>query len=135
MALAILIAEDHDAVRSALCEWINNTFPDCRVLEARNGDEALDVARAHRPGIALVNLTLPPTDGLEVTRQIKASTPQTQVIIMTMRKDRSIEAAIAAAGASACVLKHRLADELEPLLRSLSGEDASAGPAVEEKTS
>jgi len=124
MALEILIAEEHDGLRSALCEWARVAFPRGQILQAGNGAVALELARAHRPGIALVNLTLPPTDGLEVTRQIKASTPQTRVIIMTMRDGRSLKAAITTAGASACVLKHRLADELEPVLRSLAREDA-----------
>jgi DNA-binding NarL/FixJ family response regulator len=124
--MIVLIAEEHDVLRSALCGWFRTAFPGWQLVEARNGGEASDLARAHQLDIALVSMTLPPTNGLMITRHVKTSTPQTQVIVTTMHTGSRHQAAVAAAGATACVLKYRLADELEAVLDSLPGDGCAA---------
>ena len=77
MAETILIAEDYDDNRELLRLLLKSAG--YQVLEARNGQECLDVARSSRPDLIMVDLSMPNMDGWEVCRRLK-SDPQTAYI-------------------------------------------------------
>jgi DNA-binding NarL/FixJ family response regulator len=103
--LRILIADDHDVVRSGLrlvlearAEWIV-------VGEARDGKEAIQLANQTKPDIAIIDYGLPVINGIEVTRQIKARHAQAEVLMFTMHDDETLIAQALEAGARAYLLK------------------------------
>jgi two-component system NarL family response regulator len=119
MRTAILIVEDHDALRFSMREWLSAALPDCRFSEAKSGEEAVTQTLAHPPDIVLMDIGLPKMNGIEATRRIKAIAPRAQVVMVTFYEAIDYQADALAAGASAYVVKYRMHDELIPVLTTL----------------
>jgi two-component system cell cycle response regulator DivK len=95
----IMVVEDNEPSRDAIARRLERRG--YRVLQAVNGQQALDVARIARPDLILMDLGLPVMDGWDATRHLKAddSTKQIPVIVLSahaMTSDR--ETALAAGG-------------------------------------
>lgn len=119
MAETLLIVEDHDAVRRGLRNWLKVEFPDCRVIEAASGEEAVVLTRTESPQLVIMDIRLPGMNGLEATQRIKANVPTAQIVMLTLHNDDVYRAAAAAAGASAYVPKQAASSELIPTLTAL----------------
>ncbi len=119
MSAPILIVEDHDAVRGSLRAWLEALFPQCCVIEAASGEEAVALAQINPPCIVVMDIGLPGMSGIEATRRIKAVVPAAQVVILTIHEDQAYRIDAAAAGASAYVPKTRMQTKLLPTMMSL----------------
>ena len=73
--------------------------------EARDGREAVDMAAALKPDVAVVDMAMPCLDGIAATREIRAVSPATEVLVFTMHNSEDLAAAVLAAGGRGCVLK------------------------------
>jgi DNA-binding NarL/FixJ family response regulator len=126
MSSTILIVEDHDGLRTALHDWLTAVLPDCCLLEATSGEEAVALTRDHAPDLVLMDINLPTMNGLEATRRITHTWPHTQVVVLTIHEDDDFRAGAQAAGAVGYVTKRNMYVELMPtLVRLLSS--ASVG--------
>jgi len=86
----ILIAEDHDVVRSGLRHVIESQ-PNWQVVaEAADGKEAVQKALETKPDVAVIDYSLPLINGVEATRQIRAALPHTEVLIFTMHDNETL---------------------------------------------
>lgn len=127
----VLILEDHEALRRSLREWLEISFPECRVLEAKSGVEAITIACAEMPDIVLMDIGLPEMTGIEVTRHLKRAVPQARVVMLTIHETQDYRLAAAEAGADAYVPKRKMNSDLIPILASLllPPRDTGSGPA------
>lgn len=119
--LKILIAEDHDDTRLLLRLWLERRG--YRVVEAVDGEEAVEAARRECPGIVLMDLSLPKLDGLAATRRIRED-PQTRdalVVALTAHAEPQYRANALDAGVNAVVTKPVDLDWLGGFLADLSG--------------
>jgi two-component system invasion response regulator UvrY len=119
MPAKILIVEDHDAVRRSLRDWLKVEFPQCRVIEAVSGEEAMALTQIESPHLVVMDITLPGMSGIEATRQIKATLPSAQIVMLTVHEDETYRADATAAGASAYVPKRAMQTELVRTLAAL----------------
>jgi DNA-binding NarL/FixJ family response regulator len=103
--LRILIADDHDVVRSGLRSVLEARTEWSIVGEARDGKEAIQLANQTTPDIAILDYGLPVINGIEATRQIKARHPQIEILMFTMHDDEALIAQALEAGARAYLLK------------------------------
>jgi DNA-binding NarL/FixJ family response regulator len=103
--LRILIADDHDVVRSGLRTVLEARADWTVVGEARDGKEAIQMANQTKPDIIVVDYGLPVINGVEVTRQIKARHAQVEILMFTMHDDETLVAQALEAGARAYLLK------------------------------
>lgn len=89
-----------------------------RVLEAVNGEEAVDLARRERPGLILMDLSLPQLDGLAATRQIRqhAELRNVPIVAVSAHDTADFHADALAAGCNDYVTKPIDFDQLEELL-------------------
>ena len=101
----ILIADDHTAVRSGLRAVLEQHAGWQVVAEASDGRNALAAAIKTRPHLAIVDFSLPGMTGLEVTRRIRASSLQTEVLIFTAYSSNSLARQAFDAGARAFLVK------------------------------
>lgn len=115
----------HGSLRLGLKSYFS-TLPDIQVVgEASNGQAAVEMVTQLAPDVVLMDLYMPDMDGVEATRRVKASSPRTQVIVLTSyHADEHIFPAIRA-GALSYVLKDIDPDELAEAVRR-----AHAGQAV-----
>lgn len=81
------LCDDHAVVRSGLRRIVDHE-PDLAVVgEAGTGAEAVSVARTERPDVFVMDLGLPGTSGIEVTRQVVEVSPETAVLVLTVHDD------------------------------------------------
>src|SRR5215207_6386093 len=78
-----MVVDDHDFVRSMMCELIDGT-DDLRVVgEAEDGARAVAVAHETTPDVVLMDLSMPVLSGIDATRQVVAAVPAVRVIVLT----------------------------------------------------
>jgi DNA-binding NarL/FixJ family response regulator len=101
----ILVADDHAIVRRGLRALVLSQ-PGWEVCaEACDGREAVEKAAQFKPDVAIVDLGMPELNGLEATRQIVKTSPQTEVLILTMHQSEEVVREVLKAGARGYVLK------------------------------
>jgi CheY-like chemotaxis protein len=118
----VLIVDDDETMRQLILATLRDS--PYRVLIACDGEEALAVARAHRPDLVLLDVIMPKRDGLAVCRQLKAD-PETAaiaIVMLTAQAQPEDRAAAQAAGADGYLTKpfrpfellRRVRDRLDP---------------------
>lgn len=128
--IAVLLADDHTVLRQGMAQVLDMQ-PDMRVVaQADDGEEAVRLARRHRPDIVLMDINMPGMDGVAAARRITAEWPETGVIILTMyRRDDYVFEAIKA-GANGYLLKEVELDELLNAVRSVARGEAVIDSAI-----
>jgi DNA-binding NarL/FixJ family response regulator len=101
----ILIADDHDVVRSGVRAILEGQSGWEVVGEAEDGKAAIDQALATRPDVVVLDYALPLINGIEVTRQIRARVPGAEVLIFTMHDTATLVREVLEAGARGFLLK------------------------------
>ncbi|HET8725783.1 MAG TPA: response regulator transcription factor [Anaeromyxobacteraceae bacterium] len=103
--VSIVIADDHEVMRRGM-RCVLEAHAGWQVSgEAPDGKRAVDVVRELRPRVAVVDLGLPGLGGVEVTRQVRKASPDTEVVICTLRDEEGLAREALCAGARAFVLK------------------------------
>ncbi len=105
--------------------------PDLEVVgEAKTGREAIDKARALRPDIVVMDVSMPELNGIESTRQICDELPHTKVIGLSMHKDAVYVREILRAGARGYLLKDSEDEDLLRAIRAVHRGEAYLSPAI-----
>jgi CheY-like chemotaxis protein len=118
----ILIADDSALMRQVLRAQLESLSTD--LLEAADGQSALDLARATHPRVAVLDFEMPRLNGVEVCAQLKAdpATADIRVVIMTASMDDDVQGYAVAAGADCFLVKpcplQTLHQEITALLTS-----------------
>ena len=103
--LSILIADDHAVVRTGLRALLESR-PSWEICaEASDGRDAVEKAAKHKPRIAILDIGMPLLNGVEATRQIRRSSPATEILILTMHESDDLVQQVVEAGARGYILK------------------------------
>ena len=130
MSIRILIADDHGVLRAGLRALLN-AEPGLEVVgEAADGLTALQLAAELRPDVALMDLSMPGLDGIQVTRQLKETLPGTRVLILTVHEDESLLREAIQAGASGYIIKRAVESELINAIRAVCSGDLYVHPTL-----
>ena len=116
----VLVADDDDDILLLVTTRLRRDG--FSVIQARDGDEALDLALEHRPDIAVLDIGMPGLDGLEVVRAIRAddATKDMRVLLLTAKAQESDVRRGFDAGADAYVKKPFSPAELSTRVRELA---------------
>ena len=132
MTVTVLVADDQDIVRAGL-RMILDAQPGIEVVgEARNGQEAVDLARRLRPDVCLMDIRMPELDGIEATRRLAGpdvADPSAVVVITTFDLDEYVYGALKA-GARGFLLKDSGPDLLAQAVHAAAAGDALIAPNV-----
>lgn len=128
--LRILIVDDHQLVRCGAREVLHSRRGWRVVGEAAGGREGIEKAIALKPDIAVVDITLPDLDGLEVVRRIREAVPATKVIVLTMHQSDYLIQRAFDVGAQTYVLKGDLSKTLVKAVRFVSAGTGLLTPDV-----
>ena len=118
--LRVLLADDHALVRAGMRALLSELAGIEVVAETGDGREALRLVREHRPDIAMLDISMPGLNGLEVVARIAHDHPSTRVIIVSMHADDESVRRALAAGAAGYLLKNSDRSELELALRAVA---------------
>lgn len=119
MAIRLLIADDHEVVRTGLVSLVQGTEIDV-IAEATNGHDAVRLAREKQPDVALIDIRMNGGDGLEALEQIKADCPKLPVLILSTYDNPTYVARAIALKASGYVLKGAGRNELLNSIRQVA---------------
>ncbi len=126
----VVIADDHPIVREGLRSVLSVLSDFELVGEARTGTEAVSVAQSTRPDIVIMDLRMPELDGVEATRLLGASNPETAVLVLTMHDDDGMLVAALKAGARGYLLKGASYDEITRALREIVAGGVAFGTGI-----
>jgi DNA-binding NarL/FixJ family response regulator len=130
--LRILIADDHGLVRRG-ARGVLHSRQGWRVVgEAANGREAVEKTLKLKPDVAIVDISMPELDGVEVVRQVRESVPETKVLVLTMHEsDQMVQRALDA-GAHGYILKSDLTDCLAKAVKAVAEGKRFLTPKISE---
>lgn len=134
LTTSILLVDDHAVVRTGL-KLLLNDIEDMEVVgEASEGDEAISLVEKLRPTVVLMDLSMPHgKDGLSATMEIKKRWPEIQILILTMHDDEEYLFRVIHAGASGCILKSALHNELIHAIKVVAEGSAYLYPTATKK--
>jgi DNA-binding NarL/FixJ family response regulator len=128
--IRVLVADDEAIVRDGLRTIIELEDDLTVVAEAADGTQAVAAAREHQPDVALVDIQMPRTDGIEATRRMLALPTSPRVLVLTTfdRNDYVYEAM--RAGASGFLLKDVRRGQLTDAIRTVIAGDTLLAPSI-----
>jgi DNA-binding NarL/FixJ family response regulator len=130
--LRILIADDHGLVRRGARAVLSSRRHWRVVGEAANGREAVKKAIELKPDVAVVDISMPELDGVEVARQIREAVPDTKVLMLTMHESDQMVRRALEAGARGYLLKSDLTECLAKAVEAVSKGKRFLTPKVSE---
>jgi DNA-binding NarL/FixJ family response regulator len=134
-AVTVIVADDQSAVREGLVLLLG-TLPGIAVIgEAEDGEAAVEAVAAKNPQVVLMDLNMPRCDGVEATRRIRASYPQTQVVVLTTYSDDESIIAALQAGALGYLTKDATRAEIGRAVLAAAAGQAVLDPAVQQRLS
>lgn len=80
----ILIIEEHSFLRRALRRWLETMFPECHVIQATNGEQAIVTAEANLPDVILLDIHLSGLSSLKTRASLLAISPTTPIVVLTV---------------------------------------------------
>lgn len=129
----IMLADDHPLLRQALRDVLEKQ-PDFEVIaEASDGEEAVKLVTEMLPDVVIMDISMPTLNGLEATKQIKASNPSIAVLVLTVHSDSEHILSILQAGAGGYLTKSVYGDEVIHAVRALVSGETVLSPAVSQQ--
>jgi len=134
MTTTILIADDHRLFRQGLVALLRDQSGWEVVGEADDGVEAVRLAEALQPQVAVVDVEMPKMGGVEAARGIRRVSSDTRIVALSMYADAHYQERMRQAGASAYVLKNEAIDDLVAAIHAVLRGESFPTAAVPRKT-
>ena len=131
--MKVLIADDHPVVRHGLKQILNAHSDVVVVGEAKNGNEALDLARNLDWDVAILDYSMPGRSGLELLGEIKREFPQRPVLVLSMHPEELHARRVLKAGGAGYMNKESASEELATAIRKVMGGGKYVSASLAEK--
>ncbi|HEX6133602.1 MAG TPA: response regulator transcription factor [Longimicrobiales bacterium] len=129
-AVTVVMADDHPLFRRGLAEVLE-ADPSFRIVaEAADGETALALVRRYHPRIAILDINMPRTSGLEAAEILRQEEPDTAVVLLTMHREAGIFRRALDAGVKGYVLKDSAVIEIVACLHTVAAGRAYISPAL-----
>jgi len=128
--MRVVLADDHTLVRAGLRALLDNVAEVEVVGETGDGREALSLIETHRPDVALLDITMPGLNGLEVATRAATLSPRTRILVLSMHAAPEYVAQALRAGVAGYLLKDAAAAELEVAIRAVARGESYLTPAI-----
>jgi len=131
--IRVMLVEDHVLVREGTRELLDRENDLEVVAEAGDGEEAIRLAALRHPDVVVMDMAMPRLNGIEATRQIKATNPGTAVLVLTAYDDEQYIFAFLEAGAAGYLLKDVSTRDLIQAIRAVHSGESVLHPTVARK--
>lgn len=119
-SFSLVLVDDQSIFLDGI-ESLLERMPEAKVLgRANNGADAVSLVRELRPDIVLMDINMPGTDGIEASKQIRKTSPDTRVIVLSMYGHREFVLELLGSGVGGYLLKTAGKDELMEALRTVA---------------
>lgn len=125
----ILIADDHGLIRKGLKQLLD-IKEQFEVLEADDGEQALQIIKTERPDISILDIEMPKMSGFEVARIVCQKEPNMSVVFLTMYSDETIFNKAMDIGVKGYVLKENTVTEIEKCIDTVSKGQFYLSPSI-----
>jgi len=116
--IRLLLVDDHAMVREGIRNLLELQADMTVVGEAATGREAIEKARALKPAVVVLDVSLPDLEGRRVAREVRAVAPSARIVVLTAHEDEDSMLHLCQAGVSGYVLKHSSTAELIEAIRT-----------------
>jgi DNA-binding NarL/FixJ family response regulator len=131
--ITIFLADDHTIVRQGLAKLLEGE-PNFKVVgEAENGREAVVKVEKLQPDVVLMDIAMPMMNGIEATRQIRRSCPQTKIIILSMHSHDRYISELFSLGASGYLLKSSTGTDIINAVHTALKGSTYLSPSISDK--
>lgn len=110
--MRILIVDDHPVMRFGVCQLIGKRWPDAAIGEAENLQQALALAREEAWNVAVLDLSLPDTGGLEGLAQLRRAASALPILVLSMHAEAAYASRALQLGAAGYLTKEHATTEL-----------------------
>jgi len=117
--IRILIADDHFLIRKGLRQLLSESLPVAEIDEAEDGTRVIELARAGRYDVVILDVSMPGRDGLDLIRVVKDIDPSTHVLILSIQPEEQYALRAFRLGASGCINKASDPSELVDAVRTV----------------
>jgi two-component system invasion response regulator UvrY len=117
--IKVILADDHSIVRAGLCRLVEESGDMTVVAEAADGKEAIRLIRELHPDVAVIDLSMPHIDGLEVINRIHPEFPGMPIIVLTMHAENQYVVRAIEAGAQGYITKQSAPEQLVDAIRKV----------------
>ncbi|MCU0223983.1 MAG: response regulator transcription factor [Acidobacteria bacterium] len=131
--MKVILADDHHLVRSGIRALLESITGVLVVAEAGDGREALELIERHRPDVALLDITMPGLNGLEVAARVRESSPRTRVVVLSMHAGETYVAQALRAGVAGYLLKDSAASDLQVALEAVGRGGTFLSPSISQQ--
>jgi len=128
--IRVVIVDDHAVVRSGLRLLLEGEDDIHVEDEGGTAEEAIRLARLHKPDVVLLDVTMPGRSGLDAAPEIKQAAPAAQILVLSMHDDPSYVREAFAAGASGYLLKEAADADLVAAIRDVAAGTRYVHPAL-----
>jgi two-component system, NarL family, invasion response regulator UvrY len=117
--IKVLLADDHSIVRAGLRRIIEESGDMVVVAEAADGQDAIREIQKTSPDVAVIDISMPGLDGLEVISRIRPTHPKLPVLVLTMHEEDQYVIRVFAAGANGYITKRSAPEQLVNAIRKV----------------
>lgn len=130
--IRVIVADDHTLFRQGLVELLHSTKSAKVIGEARNGLEALNLIIHMQPDVAILDISMPNPDGIEIAREVHRGDLNTKIILLTMHKDPTLLSQALDTCASGYLLKDNTLEDLVYALKAVTSGGRFISPSLAE---
>ncbi len=117
--IKVLLADDHSIVRAGLRRIVEESGKMHVVAEAADGREAIQLVQETAPDVAVIDISMPGLDGLEVIAQLQAQHPKLPILVLTMHEEGQYVVRAIQAGALGYLTKQSAPEQLVKAIRKI----------------
>ena len=118
--IRVLVADDHTILREGLVSLLNQSG-DCQVVaQAADGMAAIELAHQTHPDVAVLDISMPKLNGIEVVRRLSREIETLRILVLTMHSEEEYVLHVVRAGAAGFLLKDSASNELLAAVRALA---------------
>lgn len=131
MTIDLILADDHAVFRQGLASLLEMESDINLLGQAFHGHEAWEQIQTHRPGVAILDISMPEMSGIEVAREVATHGLETRVVLLTMHDDPCAATDATEAGACGYVLKDSAFEELLCAVRTVANGGTFVTPSIQ----
>ena len=129
-AIRVVLADDHELVRSAIVALLSFVEGVEVIAEACNGDELVSVVEHLQPDLVMTDITMPGMDGLAAVAHIHQRWPQVRLVVLSMHDTVDFVKRAVASGACGYLMKNAPSSELHQAIRSVMASGSYFSPSI-----